>query len=154
MRLFAFSGGHASMSESLLALLVDDETSIVEELSWHLQQRGWRVITAPDAYRAEQLFSKHRDQLSLVVTDVRMPGMHGHLLIKKLSTHRLTLRPALFIMTAYDDLSREDAHVLGADAIFQKPFRVRELLAAADHFVKLGTKDSIAETTPPTGDIQ
>jgi DNA-binding response OmpR family regulator len=40
-------------------------------------------------------------------------------------------------MTAYDDVSREDAHTLGADAIFQKPFRVRELVAAAEHFMKL-----------------
>jgi DNA-binding response OmpR family regulator len=137
-----------------MALLVDDESSILEELSWHLQQRGWQVITAADGMKAEQLFKKHLDELSLVVTDVRMPGIHGHTLIKNMSTQRKALRPALFIMTAYDDLSREDAHLIGADAIFQKPFRVRELVAAAEHFVKLGSKQTTPSEAPPASDLQ
>jgi hypothetical protein len=142
------------MVDKRLALLVDDESSILEELSWHLQQRGWQVITAPDAFKAELLFRKHRDELSLVVTDVRMPGLHGETLVKNMSTNRLSLRPALFIMTAYDDLTREDAHRIGADAIFQKPFRVRELVAAAEHFVKLGNMQSTPPLAPPSGGLQ
>lgn len=143
------------MAEKPLALLVDDESSILEELSWHLEQRGWQVLTAPDALKAEQLFQKHLDQLSLVVTDIRMPGIHGHTLVKKMSSKRVALKPALFIMTAYDDLTREDAHVIGADAIFQKPFRVRELVAAAEHFVRIGKKQTSPQAqTPPTGEVQ
>lgn len=119
------------------ALLVDDELSILEELSWHLQQRGWRVLTAPDGCKAEELCRKHFSELQLVVTDIRMPGQSGQTLVRKIAEDRKSVRPAVFIMTAYDDVTREDAHVIGADAIFQKPFRVRELVAAAEHFVKI-----------------
>ncbi|MEY3901568.1 MAG: hypothetical protein RL189_874 [Pseudomonadota bacterium] len=123
------------------ALLVDDEHSILEELSWHLQQRGWRVLTAPDGCKAEELCRKHFLELQLVVTDIRMPGQSGQTLVKKIAEERKSVRPAVFIMTAYDDVSREDAHLIGADAIFQKPFRVRELVAAAEHFVKIADRE-------------
>lgn len=123
------------------ALLVDDEHSILEELSWHLQQRGWRVLTAPDGCKAEELCRKHFSELQLVVTDIRMPGQSGQTLVKKIAEERKSVRPAVFIMTAYDDVSREDAHMIGADAIFQKPFRVRELVAAAEHFVKIADRE-------------
>jgi|GEM_PF-647975 len=128
------------MQNRPLVLLVDDENSIIEELVWHLEQRGWEVLTASDGMKGEQLWKKHAQALKLIVTDIRMPGLPGQALVKQISAVRKTIRPALFIMTAYDDVSREEAHALGADAIFQKPFRVRELVAAAEHFMKLGER--------------
>ncbi|MEY4064051.1 MAG: hypothetical protein RIR26_259 [Pseudomonadota bacterium] len=128
-----------------LALLVDDENSILEELVWHLEQRGWDVLTATDGIQGAALWHKHSNALNLVVTDIRMPGVQGQALIQQIGVQRKQLRPALFIMTAYDDVSREDAHNIGADAIFQKPFRVRELVAAAQHFMKLANGAGDAE---------
>lgn len=130
------------MTQGPLALLVDDESSILEELSWQMRQRGWRVLTAPDGVRGAELCRKHFAELNLVVTDIRMPGLPGQDLIKGAASERATLRPALFIMTAYDDVSREDAHKIGADAIFHKPFRVLELIAAADHFMKVNKQQN------------
>lgn len=130
------------MSIRPLVLLVDDESSILQELVWHLEQHGWEVLTASNGIQGEHLWKKHSNSLSLVVTDIRMPGLSGQALVKEISALRKTLRPAVFIMTAYDDISREDAHTIGADAIFQKPFRVRELVAAAEHFMKLGNSQS------------
>ena len=137
-----FISGAKSMSKRPLVLLVDDESSILQELVWHLEQQGWEVLTASDGIQGEQLWKKHSNSLSLVVTDIRMPGLPGQALVKEISALRRTTRPAVFIMTAYDDVSREDAHTIGADAIFQKPFRVRELVAAADHFMKLAISHS------------
>ncbi|MFZ9520822.1 MAG: response regulator [Silvanigrellaceae bacterium] len=125
------------MSQRPLVLLVDDESSILEELGWHLGQCGWRVLTASNGVKGEELWRKHAAELSLVVTDIRMPGVTGQNFIKKIAAERNAIQPAIFIMTAYDDLTREDAHTIGADAIFQKPFRVKELVAAAEHFIKL-----------------
>ncbi|NBO38943.1 response regulator [bacterium] len=125
------------MSARPLVLLVDDEKAILEELGWHLEQRGWRVVLASDGSQGESLWKTHNHELRLVVTDIRMPGTHGKTLVKSISSSRQHLRPALFIMTAFDDVSREDAHRMGADALFQKPFRVKELVAAAEHFMKV-----------------
>lgn len=125
------------MAERPLVLLVDDETAILEELAWHLEQNGWDCLTAADGATGEQLWKKHSHKLSLVVTDIRMPGTPAQKLVHEISMGRKTTRPALFIMTAYDDVTRESAHQIGADAIFQKPFRVRELVAAAEHFMRV-----------------
>lgn len=131
------------MPQKPLALLIDDESSILEELVWHLEQQGWECLSATDGSKGLQLWQSHSYQLELVVTDVRMPGIQGQTLVKEISGVRKTTRPALFIMTAYDDVSREDAHIIGADAIFQKPFRVRELVAAAEHFMRIATTHDI-----------
>lgn len=138
------------MSIRPLALLVDDESSILEELVWHLEQRGWDVLTATDGLQGVALWQKHANTLNLVVTDIRMPGIQGQALVRQIGSQRKQIRPALFIMTAYDDVSREDAHNIGADAIFQKPFRVRELVAAAQHFMKIasGAEDSELASGP------
>jgi DNA-binding response OmpR family regulator len=138
------------MSIRPLALLVDDESSILEELVWHLEQRGWDVLTATDGLHGVALWQKHANTLNLVVTDIRMPGIQGQALVQQIGSQRKQIRPAVFIMTAYDDVSREDAHNIGADAIFQKPFRVRELVAAAQHFMKVasGTGDSELASGP------
>jgi two-component system alkaline phosphatase synthesis response regulator PhoP len=143
------------MPQRPLVLLVDDEASILEELGWHLNQCGWRVLTAANGAKGEELWKKHATELSLVVTDVRMPGVTGQTFVKRMAAERTSIQPLIFIMTAYDDVSREDAHTIGADAIFQKPFRVKELVAAAEHFMKLaGQQSGINTESPGSGNLQ
>ncbi|NBW82415.1 DNA-binding response regulator [bacterium] len=143
------------MPQLPLVLLVDDEASILEELGWHMSQCGWRVLTAANGVKGEELWKKHAAELSLVVTDVRMPGISGQTFVKKMSAERTSIQPLIFIMTAYDDVSREDAHIIGADAIFQKPFRVNELVAAAEHFMKIAERQSgLNNTSPGSGTLQ
>jgi DNA-binding response OmpR family regulator len=121
----------------LKVLIVDDETAILEELKWHLEQHGWDVTTASDGLQGKEFCDRGVTQFDLIISDIRMPGMDGQALVKLVADIKNDLLPALFIMTAYDDVLREDAHAIGADAIFQKPFRVSELVAAAQHFIKV-----------------
>lgn len=126
--------------KKLKALIIDDELAILEELKWHLEQHGWDVTTAKDGIRGLEQWDSIGSQLDLVISDIRMPGVSGQSLVKNIATAKRDLLPALFIMTAYDDVLREDAHAIGADAIFQKPFRVMELISAAKHFVHVRNK--------------
>lgn len=136
--------------KKLKVLIVDDELAILEELKWHLEQHGWDVKTANDGIRGLEHWESFGSQLDLVISDVRMPGVNGQSLVKNIAISKKDLLPALFIMTAYDDVLREDAHAIGADAIFQKPFRVMELIAAAKHFVHIRNKFS-AESSKTLG---
>ncbi len=130
----------------LKALIIDDEAAILEELKWHLEQHGWEVATASNGVRGKECCEQSSEQFDLIVSDIRMPGIDGQTLLKTVAQSKKDLLPALFVMTAYDDVLREDAHAIGADAIFQKPFRVKELIAAAQHFIKV-RNDFTAEAT-------
>ncbi len=63
-------------------LLVDDEAGIRKVLRISLEDSGFRVHTAKDAYQALDLFKVHAPPV--VMTDIKMPGMDGIDLLKKL----------------------------------------------------------------------
>jgi len=62
------------MSQATI-LLIDDDSTLLELLSGHLQVAGYCVLTAGDG--ASGLRSATDTQPDLVVLDVMMPGMDG-----------------------------------------------------------------------------
>jgi len=65
-------------------LVVDDEMSLRELLSEVLTDDGYDVTIASTAEKALRLFAE--DPFPLVITDIRMPGMNGIDLLKKIKT--------------------------------------------------------------------
>ena len=63
-------------------LLVDDEAGIRKVLRISLEDSGFRVHTAEDARQALELFKVYAPPV--VMTDIKMPGMDGIDLLKKL----------------------------------------------------------------------
>src|ERR1700733_7053913 len=63
-----------------LVLCVDDEPRIVEGLALHLR-RDYNVVTANGAHAALQLLKVHGAP-TVIVSDMRMPGMDGATLLK------------------------------------------------------------------------
>ncbi len=63
-------------------LLVDDEAGIRKVLKISLEDSGYKVHTAEDAYKALEIFKEHSPPV--VMTDIKMPGMNGIDLLKKL----------------------------------------------------------------------
>ncbi len=58
-------------------LVVDDEAPIVSTVKLCLERRGYRVLTADDGPAAIALFTAHRSDVRVVLTDVMMPKMDG-----------------------------------------------------------------------------
>lgn len=58
-----------------VVLLVDDEPSLIEGLELRLRSKAFRVLTATSAKEALELMSQQ--EVSVVVSDERMPGMQG-----------------------------------------------------------------------------
>ncbi|MDX2012061.1 MAG: response regulator [Myxococcaceae bacterium] len=58
-----------------VVLLVDDEPSLVEGLELRLRSKAFRVLTATSAKEALELMSQQ--DVAVVVSDERMPGMQG-----------------------------------------------------------------------------
>jgi FixJ family two-component response regulator/nitrogen-specific signal transduction histidine kinase len=63
-------------------LIVDDEEGIRKVLGISLADRGYEVLTAENATEALRIFS--REQPEIVLTDIKMPGMDGIELLRRL----------------------------------------------------------------------
>ncbi|MEW6566075.1 MAG: sigma-54 dependent transcriptional regulator [Spirochaetota bacterium] len=65
-------------------LVVDDEKNIREGLAAALQLEGHDVVVAADGDEAYKRFQK--GDIDLVITDLRMPGLSGEELLRKINT--------------------------------------------------------------------
>ena len=75
-------------------LLVDDDPLVRSLLGRALSNDGYAVLAAADGEEALALASALNGQLSLVVTDIRMPVMDG----LELASHLIELNPKLPIL--------------------------------------------------------
>ena len=129
-------------------LVVDDELSMREFLSILLKKDGHHVITGSDGTQALKHLKKQ--DLDLVITDIRMSGMTG-LELLEIIKEKYPQLPVLLI-TAY--ASPDDAVLAmknGAFDYITKPFKVDDInnvIASA-----LNTKKHVTSTSKPSFDI-
>ncbi len=113
-------------SERRTLLVVDDEPSLRITLAANLEDAGYDVIESPSADAALAVLAA-RDDIALVVSDIRMPGMDGIELNRRVKA----VRPGLpvVMMTAYTaEAQVEQALAGGAFTVVHKPFDTAALL--------------------------
>jgi two-component system response regulator RegX3 len=106
-------------------LIVEDEQSFSEPLSFLLGKEGYQTEIASDGLSAIDKFQKHG--ADLILLDLMLPGMAGTEVCKQI---RATSTVPIIMLTAKDD--EVDTVVgleLGADDYVTKPYSSRELLA-------------------------
>jgi two-component system response regulator ChvI len=110
---------------SQVIALVDDDRNILTSVSIALQQEGFvtRVYTDPEtALRAIS------DTLpDLGVFDIKMPGMDGMELLRRL--REFSSVPVIFLTSKDDELDEALGLAMGADDYISKPFSQRLLIA-------------------------
>ncbi len=107
-------------------LIADDELSIREALHDILARQGYRVETASDGKEAMSLLDKNR--FSLIITDVKMPGMSGMELYDAVSSKHAYLKDKIIILTG--DVFSQDIKDFIAKRkcpFILKPFEPKEL---------------------------
>ena len=109
-------------------LLVEDETDILEMLTFSLERADFEVLPAETAEQALEVLDGPSP--NLVVIDWMLPGMSGVQLVRRLRKDPLTADLPLLMLTARgeesDKLKSFDA---GVDDYVTKPFSPRELIA-------------------------
>jgi response regulator RpfG family c-di-GMP phosphodiesterase len=114
-------------------LLVDDEKSFIESLSVGLEDERLSLLQANTGLQAIAVME--RNNIDLVVTDLKMPDMGGYELVAYLARNHPQI--PVVVMSAYATLeTEENFKILGVSSFVQKPLELDDLkqkmLAALD----------------------
>jgi len=118
-------------------LLADDHDGICEMAQSALTGKGYQVMVAHDGEEAVQLFTTHRDNISLVLLDVIMPRLNGPEVFAAIKAQKPGV--AVVFATGYSNETGVLADLVERGvAVLRKPYspsalcrRVREVLDAA-----------------------
>ena len=106
-------------------LIVEDEVSFSDALSFMLRKEGFEVAVAADGKSGLELFNGQG--ADLVLLDVMLPGISGTEVCRQL---RQVSKVAIIMLTAKDgEIDKVVGLELGADDYVTKPFSSRELVA-------------------------
>jgi diguanylate cyclase (GGDEF)-like protein len=110
-------------------LIAEDEPSLRENLQFLLEMEGYSVQAASDGRSA--LEAALRAPPDLLITDVMMPHMDGHELVRQLRSNALTaLLPIIMLSARLEHKDVRLGMTLGADDYLFKPYQRDELLEA------------------------
>jgi DNA-binding NtrC family response regulator len=106
-------------------LLVEDDEVFLRPLLRTLELKGYEVLPVPSG--EEALETIKAEDVDVVLTDRRLPGMDGVELVRHIKADHPDL--AVVVMTAYGTIeSAVEAMRLGAEDYLVKPFEAAELL--------------------------
>ena len=107
-------------------LIVEDEFPVARGIQYALQQEGYQVVIARSG--EEGLDYATSQAPDLVVLDVRLPGMDGFEVLRRLRAAG-SKAPVLVLTARDDEVDKVIGLELGADDYLTKPFGLRELMS-------------------------
>ena len=110
-------------------MILDDDFDIATIIKLNLQKQGFNdvfVFTEPSLALKE--FRKNHNNYSLVISDIRMPGMNGFEFVRE--ARKINPKVKVLLMTAFEIDYKEFARVLPKpkiDGLIHKPISIRKL---------------------------
>src|SRR5215472_2996794 len=123
------------MTADPLILVVDDLPQNVRLLDAVLSPKGFRVTTASSGAEALEALSKEHPDL--VLLDIRMPGIDGYEVCRRIREDPETAFLPVIMITASEGEEKIRAIESGADDFVHKPFDQAELLARVRSLVRV-----------------
>jgi two-component system response regulator ChvI len=123
--------------EKTAILIVDDEPDILRVLKKSLEDDGYEVYGFTHPVAALEHLKDNPEYYSVLISDIRMPGMSGFELAR--TVRSLNSKIKIILMTAFEVNMSEFVKVLPSikiDALLHKPFkitRVQEVLEKTIH---------------------
>ena len=106
-------------------LVVEDEESFSDPLSYLLRKEGYEVSVAATGIQALEEFD--RSGADLVLLDLMLPGLSGTDVCRQLRSHSNV--PVIMLTAKDGEIDKVVGLELGADDYVTKPYSSRELLA-------------------------
>lgn len=122
-------------------LLVEDESSLSEPLSFLLSREGFEVEIAEDGQLALDVFAN--GNFDIILLDLMIPKVPGTEVCRQIRT---TSNIPIIMLTAKDtEVDKVVGLELGADDYVTKPYSTRELLARIKAVLRRNTKDDLQD---------
>ena len=109
-------------------LVVDDDSDIVQVLKMGLLKNGFLVEAFTNPDEALQSFKSDAEAYCLLLSDMRMPGLSGMQLARKVK--EINPKVKVVLMTAFEIRDSEFSKVFPStqvDGFVQKPIGIRDL---------------------------
>ena len=107
-------------------LVVEDDESIVDLLTIHLEDLGFDVFS--EDHGVLGLGKAQNEDFDLIILDIMLPGMDGMEICKRIRMEdRVT--PIMMLTSRSEELDKVLGLELGADEYITKPFSIREFIA-------------------------
>jgi two-component system response regulator RegX3 len=132
-------------------LVVEDEESFRDALSYMLRKEGFEVVLADTGPAALEEFDRHG--ADLVLLDLMLPGLPGTEVCRAL---RARSNVPVIMLTAKDsEVDKVVGLELGADDYVTKPYSTRELLARIRAVLRRrGEPEDLAPATVEAGPVR
>ena len=113
-------------------LFVDDEPKILKSYHRMLRKMPWQILTAPSGEKALEILDK--EEIDLIITDIKMPNMHGIDLIKNI--RKIDTNIPIVVCSGYHGMKEDDdMRFYNIAAFLEKPLeadilenKIKELL--------------------------
>ncbi len=109
-------------------LIIDDDLHVLNTVAEMLKVKEIEVLTAPNGQDGLEIYANHRNDISMVVLDLMMPGMSGEEVYEKLK--ELDPNIKVILSSGYSKVEAMRQFVAKGLADFiQKPYDIETLLA-------------------------
>jgi two-component system OmpR family response regulator len=106
-------------------LIIEDDVSVLPLLK-RVFEDHYHLHIANNGHEGLTLYRQNKGKIDIILTDMRMPGMHGTEIIKFVKAGDTNTK--IVVLTA----NLDDAIGCGADAILGKPVNVHFLIATLE----------------------
>lgn len=114
-------------------LLAEDDEEMRKLLALMLRKEGYQVTECSDGLSLLDMLSsfflndEEYENFNLIISDIRMPGITGMEIL--MGANEMDNFPPIILITAFGDKETHmQAERLGAAALFDKPFDIKEML--------------------------
>ena len=108
------------------ALIIEDDKDIADLIEIHLNDLNFEVDKSFDG--KEGLLKAVNQMYRLIILDIRLPGMDGLEVCKRLRAEKIT-SPIILVTSKSEEIDKILGLEIGADDYITKPFSIRELIA-------------------------
>jgi CheY-like chemotaxis protein len=115
-------------SENKYILAVDDDPDIVTLIEQTLRKYGFKASAFTNPPMALEHFTKNHNNCSLILSDIRMPGMNGYEFVTQVK--KVNPQVKIILMSAFEIQDKEFHNILPdikVDAFLRKPFHIHQL---------------------------
>lgn len=126
-------------------LFAEDEVQQLELMRRVLEAEGYRVLAAQDGIEAVALYRLHKNEIALVILDIKMPKLNGWDAFQDMKRDDPQLK--VLVATAYPDSEVRSAMARGElHDLFIKPYVVDIFLRRVSELIRENQRGRITQS--------